>query len=609
MSFPRKFKTARKLPKAINLPATTTDELTIPEHFRCPISLELMKDPVTTPTGITYDRPNIERWLDMRHSTCPVTHATLHGDDLIPNHTIRRMIQDWCVANGPRGIERIPTPRIPIRASDASELLSEIRSACQLLDNARCLELARKVKSLSKESDWNRLCFVSNGAPSALAIAFRMSSTESHELSADILGALVALFPFDDEIVISESQSPETLDSLIQIMKHGDADGKLNAALMLKKLLSSGGATSKAAAERDDVVEALTALIRVPHSPQIVKASLVATFYLVSGDETVAAKFTKAGLIPLVLEILVDSDRSTTEKALAVLDRLCSDEAGREVACGHALTVPLLAKKMFRGSDMMTEFAVSALWKLCKRCKGMCLGECLQVGMFQKLLLLLQIGCREGTKERATEMLKLLSGCAEKLHHTKLLSAFPLPRFAPRYPIRFDPPSMLSIKVSLIGNRYETLSSHRASPASSHNQDFSLLNNIWPPAMRSALGRTKHSKTYISRKNSRLACSTNASITLLKITRSFPKWDTKRIQEKTRRGNGIVGLTVLRIRLTFIVEGPMSVYNFSQQAWLLRLVEWIEGWHAFFYQRTHDCSDQHVPSTLDNLKSPKKETI
>ncbi|CAN1158387.1 U-box domain-containing protein 26 [Linum perenne] len=35
----------------------------IPYHFRCPISLELMRDPVTVSTGQTYDRSSIESWI------------------------------------------------------------------------------------------------------------------------------------------------------------------------------------------------------------------------------------------------------------------------------------------------------------------------------------------------------------------------------------------------------------------------------------------------------------------------------------------------------------------------------------------------------------------
>ncbi|CAA0810724.1 plant U-box 24 [Striga hermonthica] len=38
------------------------DEIEVPQYFLCPISLQIMKDPVTTVTGITYDRDCIEKW-------------------------------------------------------------------------------------------------------------------------------------------------------------------------------------------------------------------------------------------------------------------------------------------------------------------------------------------------------------------------------------------------------------------------------------------------------------------------------------------------------------------------------------------------------------------
>ncbi|WJX34689.1 hypothetical protein P8452_22777 [Trifolium repens] len=38
-------------------------EINIPHLFRCPISLDLLEDPVTLITGQTYDRSNIEKWI------------------------------------------------------------------------------------------------------------------------------------------------------------------------------------------------------------------------------------------------------------------------------------------------------------------------------------------------------------------------------------------------------------------------------------------------------------------------------------------------------------------------------------------------------------------
>ncbi|KAG8051798.1 hypothetical protein GUJ93_ZPchr0001g33134 [Zizania palustris] len=44
-----------------------------PPDFRCPISLDLMRDPVVSASGQTYDRESITRWFGSGKSTCPKT--------------------------------------------------------------------------------------------------------------------------------------------------------------------------------------------------------------------------------------------------------------------------------------------------------------------------------------------------------------------------------------------------------------------------------------------------------------------------------------------------------------------------------------------------------
>ncbi|GAY32906.1 hypothetical protein CUMW_004710 [Citrus unshiu] len=71
-------------------------DIEIPEYFICPISLQIMKDPVTAITGITYDRESIEHWLFQgnNNAECPVTKQPLPKDsDLTPNHTLRRLVR------------------------------------------------------------------------------------------------------------------------------------------------------------------------------------------------------------------------------------------------------------------------------------------------------------------------------------------------------------------------------------------------------------------------------------------------------------------------------------------------------------------------------------
>eukprot|EP00435_Cladocopium_sp_Y103_P031285 s1043_g7.t3 len=85
----------------------------IPNEYFCPISQEdagilgwshlanvvVMLDPVTTSDGHTYDRKSIEEWL-RTNSTSPNTGLTLSSKALIPNHNLRKLIQEQVQAAG-----------------------------------------------------------------------------------------------------------------------------------------------------------------------------------------------------------------------------------------------------------------------------------------------------------------------------------------------------------------------------------------------------------------------------------------------------------------------------------------------------------------------------
>ncbi|KAK7234164.1 ubiquitin-protein transferase [Aureococcus anophagefferens] len=68
------------------------DEDNVPEEFLCPISMEIMTDPVIAADGHTYERRAIEAWFGRAH-TSPTTNAPLPHLNLIPAHTIKSLIQ------------------------------------------------------------------------------------------------------------------------------------------------------------------------------------------------------------------------------------------------------------------------------------------------------------------------------------------------------------------------------------------------------------------------------------------------------------------------------------------------------------------------------------
>lgn len=71
----------------------------VPADFCCPLSLELMTDPVIVASGQTYERAFIKNWIDLGLTVCPKTHQTLAHTNLIPNYTVKALIANWCELN------------------------------------------------------------------------------------------------------------------------------------------------------------------------------------------------------------------------------------------------------------------------------------------------------------------------------------------------------------------------------------------------------------------------------------------------------------------------------------------------------------------------------
>ena len=61
-------------------------------EYTCPITAEIMTDPVSTLDGFTYERTAITEWL-RTNDTSPSTGAKLESKRLIPNITVRCLLQ------------------------------------------------------------------------------------------------------------------------------------------------------------------------------------------------------------------------------------------------------------------------------------------------------------------------------------------------------------------------------------------------------------------------------------------------------------------------------------------------------------------------------------
>lgn len=388
------------------------EEVDVPSFFLCPISLQIMRDPVTVSTGITYDRESIETWLfSGRNTTCPVTKQVLTADsDLTPNHTLRRLIQSWCILNA---IERIPTPKPPINKIQILKLINEAKRPSLQLQSLQTL------KSLASESEANKRCIESAGAVEFLASVItsndnNTSTATFEEESSDFITASGEALTILYSLHISESslnklltQNEKFVHSLIRMMESGAYQSRVYALLLFKSIFDVVDPMQIISLTPNFFVEVVQ-LMHDQISHQATKAALKLLVQICPWGRN-RIKAAEAGAVSVLIELLLDTpEKRVCELILMVLDLLCGCPEGRSELVKHGAGLPVVSKKILRVSQVASERAVRVLWSIARfSASPRVLQEMSQVGVVKKLCLVLQVDCASKTKEKAREILKL----------------------------------------------------------------------------------------------------------------------------------------------------------------------------------------------------------
>ncbi len=64
------------------------------DSFQCPLPMEVIRDPVITVDGQTYERAEIEKWFALGNRTSPLTGEELNTTNLLPNIALRKAIRE-----------------------------------------------------------------------------------------------------------------------------------------------------------------------------------------------------------------------------------------------------------------------------------------------------------------------------------------------------------------------------------------------------------------------------------------------------------------------------------------------------------------------------------
>lgn len=75
--------------------AINDTEEAVPDEFYCPITYDLMKNPVRCSDGFTYEESAIKEWLTTRRNTSPMTNLEIKVISLTPDPELKKKIEEF----------------------------------------------------------------------------------------------------------------------------------------------------------------------------------------------------------------------------------------------------------------------------------------------------------------------------------------------------------------------------------------------------------------------------------------------------------------------------------------------------------------------------------
>lgn len=332
-----------------------------PDDFKCPISLEIMSDPVILSSGHTFDRSSIQRWLDSGHRTCPITKLPLsEPPSLIPNHALRSLISHFTLVSLPKP-HSYPQPQtlISTLTSPSSPLHSKLSSLDQLT-------------RLSKRDSALRRRLTESGAVSAV---LNCVDSDDPTLQEKAMNLLLNLSLDDDNKVGLVAEG--AIGRVIAAMRGGgsSADCRAVAATILTSLavVEVNKATIGA---YPYAIRALVSLLRDGNAREVKEAATA--LYAICSYPDNGRRAVDCGVIPILISIA----GSGLERAVEVLGLLAKCKEGREEMVKFNGCIQILVRVLRNGSSRGVQYALLTLNSLCNYNKDMCF-EVLKEGVFE----------------------------------------------------------------------------------------------------------------------------------------------------------------------------------------------------------------------------------
>lgn len=339
-----------------------------PEDFRCPISLELMTDPVTVSTGQTYDRSSIQKWLKAGNMICPKTGERLTNAELVPNSALKKLIFHFCADNGislsksgkqTRDISQTIVPGSPAAAEAMKFLARFLTRRLVFGTTGQKNKAAYEIRLLAKWDMFNRYCLVEAGTvpPLLNLLCSADMSTQQNAISA--LLKLSKHSSGKSAIMELEGFSP-----ILAVLKHGLSLEARQIAAATIFYLSSVKEYRKLIGETPEAIPALVELMKEGKTCGK-KNAVVAIFGLLLLPKN-QQRVLEAGAVPLLVDILACSDKTElVTDTLAVLATLAEKVEGTNAVLQTSALPLIMGLLKSSATKSGKEYCISILLSLC----------------------------------------------------------------------------------------------------------------------------------------------------------------------------------------------------------------------------------------------------
>ncbi|KVI05784.1 Armadillo [Cynara cardunculus var. scolymus] len=406
-----------------------------PEELRCPISLQLMYDPVIIASGQTYERICIEKWFSDGHNTCPKTQQQLAHLGLTPNYCVKGLVASWCEQNGVMVPEGPPESldlnywRLSLSESESvnSKPMESIGSFKYKGMKVAPLPLEESDIIEEIEGDEVEVAFEHDGNVFERYDGFLMvlHTEENLRKKCRVVEQIRRLLKDDEEarIYMGANGFIEALLRFLESALHEQNENKetmLAAGIlsllvqMIEGLKSVGAAIAlylnlscldqaKAVIGSSEAVRFLIDVLQGTFDSQCKIDALHALYHLSTCHSNIP-RLISSGVIDSLQPFLVDSDsHSWTEKAIAVLINLAVTNSGRDEIIEASGLVSGLSMLLDIGEPEVQEQAAACLLILCTG-SDKCCEMVLQEGVIPSLVSISVNGTMRG-KQKAQKLL------------------------------------------------------------------------------------------------------------------------------------------------------------------------------------------------------------